>query len=1264
MSIVANRPGGVRIITDWEISYDGPPGKIRVCVRARRIQEVARAGEDFIRQWTEKLKEVVVENFGSGEGSFSIQHVPSGKSFYQSGLLLIGDLTIDDVTQLLDRFFQSNGENDLTEYALCFDKSQILGGGASNGPPSYWAKLIQWDELWRVPEDISCAALSLCYLMYYQSRGYCRDFSGKSRRQKPRSWADAKRLMQELGWGKVVELWELKKFVLAYPEYKIVLMDTFNLLVATPYESMEKELTGASWSPIRDSDGKEKKGNNLVLFLDSHRRHFFAYPNVHLVCKALHPSFGQFCWDCKHFSHSLYEHQCDDEVEEDSDEEMIEPKIPRKKPKMCKTCNQKHEDGCPFKVCKMCKLIHYKEKCKLFHHCKACQHMVNHEGETHRCILGGTELKEKDFLHAEDEPDGTKTALIAWDIEAWIERDDRHTVRTVTFPRDVNGRYELDSVETIIHEKVVRIAAGHFKVNMICAEDVFTGKLFKCDSYSGMDVNPVTQFLKEMRNYNEGNVILYAHNSSGFDSKLILEGCLNNFRRQDIMITRRNQKILQLKVGLKHSPRMMIFRDSMCHLPGSLARLAKDICDGVMAKGYFPHKFNHPRNYDKGDIDLPSIEEFEPWVTAKNSDDLKKFFDWHKEESIRKRGCWNLERELEFYCRNDVKVLATILRNVHEINMADHGRSNWFHVTGPGFVHKLSLHKNFQLLDDEHHLTELSNFSKDAEKGNSADRGTAMSVYSSKITEIAKDQYWAVQVQKEKAMCLPALRGGRTEIKQLYAFLTEEEKENGTQFIYVGVHFRYSDVVSMYPFQQVYHKFPVGTGVVHVYDSRYRLCNNSACNNSAEPCDHPKYNGNMFVREIEHTDQPTMEELMDENYGGIIVVSIEPAQNLFPVFPVFDKKSLKCVFDCTTKIGLHTNMVELREALRTGDRLIKVHRWYKFTMRDSFWFDLTTDLYVKKMISSKDEPEDLEELARKYDEKFCIEFGDKVRDTRGKWGLKPAVKAVSKVNANCGWGKHGQNTNLAETEIIGYKEKIKHSNFFKNLKSEKYERVSTSFFDKCAVYGFKTSDDVPEDLRNGYLPIAIYVTAYSRVQLRREALRIEETSPAGPRVCGGDTDSLIYKYYPEDKYPGVYNIPEGTLLGDWEREAEDEKNGGIVEFCALAQKTYAFKCANGFVSTPKTKGVRLGFATENLVSFEIYKQKVMDFLQTRDSQLITVPQPNQFRSSDKYGVHLEDGFKTFGLREVNFKGVCDKKGVIRPFGFVWCIECDSRICKC
>lgn len=486
----------------------------------------------------------------------------------------------------------------------------------------------------------------------------------------------------------------------------------------------------------------------------------------------------------------------------------------------------------------------------------------------------------------------------------------------------------------------------------------------------------------------------------------------------------------------------------------------------------------------------------------------------------------------------------------------------------------------------------------------------------------------------------------------------------------IGVHYRYADVVSMYPFQQVYHDFPVGTGVIHTYDPRFRNCNNARCNNKAGPCDHQKTLGDQFIREIHHDAQPTIEELMDIRFGGIIVVTLQPAQDLVPVFPVFDEKTLKCVFDCTLKEEMHTNMVELREALRTGDTLIKVHRWFKFAMKPSYWFDITTDLYVKKMISSKGEPEDLESLAKKYDEKFCTEFGDKVRETRGLWGFKPAVKAVSKVNANCGWGKHGQNTNLTETAIIGYSQKARQSNFFKNVKDQRYQQISTSYFDKCSVYGFKTSDDVPEDLRNAYLPIAIYVTAYARVQLRREAYELEKTSPDGPRVAGGDTDSLIYKYYPPEKYPGVYNIPEGTLLGDWERESEDKDHGGIIEFCALAQKTYAFKCADGYVSTPKTKGVRLGFATENLVSFNIYKEKVLAFLEkpvterSMNPQLITVPQPGQFRSNDKYGVYIEDGYKTFGLREINFKGICDKKGVIRPFGFNWCVECEKTECEC
>jgi hypothetical protein len=53
-----------------------------------------------------------------------------------------------------------------------------------------------------------------------------------------------------------------------------------------------------------------------------------------------------------------------------------------------------------------------------------------------------------------------------------------------------------------------------------------------------------------------------------------------------------------------------------------------------------------------------------------------------------------------------------------------------------------------------------------------------------------------------------------------------------------------------------------------------------------------------------------------------------------------------------------------------------------------------------------------------------------------------------------------------------------------------------------------------------------------------------------------DTDSIIYIYDPTQ-----YNVPEGSMLGDWEEE--DCSVTGIEEFVGWGPKTYALKLADG-----------------------------------------------------------------------------------------------------
>ena len=60
------------------------------------------------------------------------------------------------------------------------------------------------------------------------------------------------------------------------------------------------------------------------------------------------------------------------------------------------------------------------------------------------------------------------------------------------------------------------------------------------------------------------------------------------------------------------------------------------------------------------------------------------------------------------------------------------------------------------------------------------------------------------------------------------------------------------------------------------------------------------------------------------------------------------------------------------------------------------------------------------------------------------------------------------------------------------------------------------------------------MTAYGRLQLWREVHKL------GKRVLYFDTDSIIYI-----RDPDGYNIPQGHLLDEWEREKIDIQNEGI-----------------------------------------------------------------------------------------------------------------------
>ena len=188
-----------------------------------------------------------------------------------------------------------------------------------------------------------------------------------------------------------------------------------------------------------------------------------------------------------------------------------------------------------------------------------------------------------------------------------------------------------------------------------------------------------------------------------------------------------------------------------------------------------------------------------PFV-IKDAKALKEFNVWYESQ---KGKIWNFQREKEKYCKNDVRILKSIVKGYHANAVILVGASPWFNATAPSFVHETILIDVIQKQEVQF-PTDLKN---------------EMDDYKVKVEKAATETGWAVLSPNEAHYARLALRGGRTDCRKMMHTVTEEEHLEGRDIVY-------QDIVSQYPFQQVNHDFPTGKPIIHVWDIRYFPCTN------------------------------------------------------------------------------------------------------------------------------------------------------------------------------------------------------------------------------------------------------------------------------------------------------------------------------------------------------------------------------------------------------------------------------------------------------
>lgn len=187
-----------------------------------------------------------------------------------------------------------------------------------------------------------------------------------------------------------------------------------------------------------------------------------------------------------------------------------------------------------------------------------------------------------------------------------------------------------------------------FEPNLLCYstnenENIVTHKGKDCVCSFLHDLDAAVEIQDDNR---DRTAIVIFHNLKGFDGLFLLNELYKQKRTVENQLTM-GSKVLAFESG------SLMFKDSLCFLPFSLAAFPATFNLQELKKGFFPHHFNLPHNQDYvGQI--PSIEFFDP----DGMSDKKKMGleTWHANQ-VRDNVKYNFAKEMEEYCRSDVALL-------------------------------------------------------------------------------------------------------------------------------------------------------------------------------------------------------------------------------------------------------------------------------------------------------------------------------------------------------------------------------------------------------------------------------------------------------------------------------------------------------------------------------------------------------------------------------------------------------------------------------
>jgi hypothetical protein len=454
-----------------------------------------------------------------------------------------------------------------------------------------------------------------------------------------------------------------------------------------------------------------------------------------------------------------------------------------------------------------------------------------------------------------------------------------------------------------------------------------------------------------------------------------------------------------------------------------------------------------------------------------------------------------------------------------------------------------------------------------------------------------------------------SLRGGRTNANRLFYKAKPDEE------------ICYVDFVSLYPYIQLSHKFPVGIP-------------------------------NISVGATAPTAQQFTSDIALPKYDcGLIHCRVLPPQDLyFPILPYIaaDKLTFPLCAYCARKNkkprckhvsqlrgfqGVFT-LAEMREAVENGYLIEKVFEIWSFPETSDIFSGYIKSFLKIKFESSGYPPTCVTDIEKQeFIDKIETELGIKLDPA--KIVKNPGLRAISKLFLNSLWGRFCLNTEHSETQIIN-----DYSLLLKITNDSSSEITNLHISNNKMIVTIKPNEE--GDIRGGNVNVVIaaHVTSFARLRLWREINKL------GDLVVYYDTDSIMHV-----KRPGSYQPVESEMLGGLKCELKEKYGVGSkgVRFASGGPKAYVLEVmkADGELERiVRAKGIRLNTKLEKDFTIEKFYNMIHD-------TTISYKIPQKKFTRMKYGgVFTQESEKT--LRQTYSKRrISDYQSLTtEPFGYI------------